>query len=416
MTKSKKPTSQMKKPTPKTTTKSKSTKSTTKSKTSKSTKSTTTNLQVSSRESVWAGPESVEEDGGITFSLLSRFLSCRERFRLLVVEGLKVQEGFNHRLEYGNMWHLCEECHANNDDWKLKLLWYCTDLCKQHPLAQEEIDKWYNVCKVQFPIYLEYWKNNQDVKNCVNLLPEQTFAVPYKLPSGRTVILRGKWDSVDLLGKGKTAGIWLFEHKTKGEVKEDQLKRQLTFDLQTMLYLVALAEYQKISDNGAKSLKWSDGHHKIQGVRYNVIRRPLSGGKGTIRQHQPTKNNPQGESKLEYYQRLSDIILETPQEYFFRWNVQVRPDDITKFRRQCLDPLLEQLCDWWDWVIDKPRSMLERAGRTQIAPHWRHPYGVFNPIDEGMVGDLDHYLDSGNEVGLQRVSNLFPELTNSEKE
>ncbi len=54
---------------------------------------------------LWKGPEV----DGITFSLLSRFIACPERFRILVTEGLQPHDEFNHRIEYGNMWHTCEE-------------------------------------------------------------------------------------------------------------------------------------------------------------------------------------------------------------------------------------------------------------------------------------------------------------------
>jgi hypothetical protein len=54
---------------------------------------------------LWSGPDGEGPNGGITFSLLSRFLVCRERFRLHALEGWRTQDGFNHRLEYGNMWH-----------------------------------------------------------------------------------------------------------------------------------------------------------------------------------------------------------------------------------------------------------------------------------------------------------------------
>jgi hypothetical protein len=78
--------------------------------------------------------------------------------------------------------------------------------------------------------------------------------------------------------------------------------------------------------------------------------------------------------------------------------------------------LLENLCEWWDHV--------ERCRHSRVTPfnlgvdpetppgiHWRHPFGVYNSMDEGGGTDLDEYLETGNEVGLTRTSNLFPELT-----
>lgn len=152
---------------------------------------------VTPQGSVWRGPS----EDGITFSLLSRFLVCRERFRYLVVEGLKPADRFNHRLEFGQLWHTCEEALAAGVDWKYHLQVYAFNLARRYPMDQGEVHKWYEVCKLQFPIYLDYWRKHPDVTSRQNLLKEQVFDVPYKLPSGRTVRLRGKWDSVDLVGE-----------------------------------------------------------------------------------------------------------------------------------------------------------------------------------------------------------------------
>jgi hypothetical protein len=368
------------------------------------------------KKPLWRGPE----EDGVTQSLLSRFLSCRERFRLLVVEGLRPAPTFNHRLEYGNMWHVCEQAIAefpnsakmNPPAWEAKLKFYATGLCQQYPTQQEQIDHWYNVCRVQFPLYVEYWSRHPDVKDRMPLLQEQVFDVPYRLPSGRTVRLRGKWDSVDLVGKGKNAGIWLQENKTKADINEAQMKRQLSFDMQTMLYMVALDYSCKERAKGGDYLF----ANQLCGVRYNVIRRPLSGGRGSIVRHKPTKSNPQGETKVHYYSRLSDIIKGDLPYFFMRWQVTVTPADVAKFRREFLDPILEQLCDWWDvmktcadaglsyWEANKANP----TGRWDI--HWRHPFGATNWLDEGGSSDLDAYLESGSEVGLVKAETLFGEL------
>lgn len=361
------------------------------------------------KQPIWEGPESDGPQGGVTQSLLSRFLVCRERFRLLVVEGLTEADTFNHRIEYGTMWHLCEEALAAESSgpaWEYKLKQYAQHLCQRYNTQQEQVRHWYHVCRVQFPHYVQYWKKHPDVKERTPLLQEVAFRVPYLLPSGRTVYLRGKWDAVDIIGKGKKAGIYLQENKTKSVIDEVQLKGQLRFDLQTMLYLVALETH--IQANGPLS-KQSDGL-PLKGVRYNVIRRPLSGGKGTIRKHQPTKSNPQGETDEEFYGRLSDIIKEDPASFFVRWRVEVSPADIEVFKQQCLNPVLEQLCDWWHIIqrSAEPFEGEEAAALTGI--HWRTPYGLWNPMADGGVDSMDHYLSTGSEVGLRRTATLFSEL------
>jgi hypothetical protein len=367
------------------------------------------------RSPLWAGPCDSGPQGGITFSLLSRFISCRERFRIAVIEGLRPVDAFNHRLAFGDAWHLCEEALAWQDPdgvvaskerpWEDPLLYWGQQTCKRYPTAAEQVDHWYNVIRVTFPLYVEYWAKHPDMIARRPLLSEQSFSVPYRLSSNRTVRLRGKWDSVDLVGEGKGARVILQENKTKGDVREAQIRRQLRFDLQLGSYLVALTE------EWHQGQPWSNINPSVRigGVRYNVVRRPLSGGKGSIVRHKPTKSNPDGESKEDFFLRLRDIIAASPQDYFMRWDVGITPSDILKFRRECLDPILEQLCDWWEAMQDCDGDYF-RPPTPHGPVHWRHPFGVYDALNEGGASDRDEYLETGSTVGLERASTLFPEL------
>lgn len=398
------------------------------------------------KEPAWKGPEV----DGVTQSLLGRFLGCRERFRVLTVEGLQPAPQFNARLEFGNMWHICEEALALEErkpdvkaaasvlkgvmlkkpsmsygeaiskcleeSWKTPLDSYCQELCRSFPFQQEQIVDWSNKTAALFPLYATHWAEHPDVKDRTPLLAEQVFDVPYRLPSGRMVRLRGKWDSVDLVGKGKNAGVWLQENKTKSSIDAGKIHRQLKFDLQTMLYLVALEIWvkQAKADDALRQIwytpcgKGESGGiligdkaykiHPLLGVRYNVIRR---------------SSHKSVESMLKKLEE--DRAAGRIGEWFSRWNVEVTAGDVARFRRECLDPILEQLCDWWDYIQDA-KNVWDGSvtlGRTEIrtSVHWRHPFGVYNALDEGGFGDVDEYLDTGSTVGLQRVENLFPELS-----
>lgn len=366
---------------------------------------------------VWKGPE----QDGITFSLLSRFLACRERFRLLAVEGLKPADHFNHRMEFGHCWHTCEEAtqtysskYLKSETWEGRLTSYAAELAEHYPFDREKVETCYQTVRVMFHVYLDYWSQHPDVLKGNPLLREQVFDVPYRLPSGRTVRLRGKWDGADLVGKGKRASVWLVENKTKSEVDEQKIARQLSFDLQTMTYLVALSEKPSCDlhragyyrhgggvavGNTTRSGEAPAGEYPIQGVRYNVVRRP--------RQYQGKK-----ESAADFYDRLRGIVASSPGEFFHRWNVNVSLADVASFRRRCLDPILEQLCDWWDFVSFCARNRSNPFDQDFVpAVHWQHPFGVYNPLDEGGSSDLDEYLATGSEFGLQRTDNLYPELT-----
>jgi hypothetical protein len=190
-----------------------------------------------------------------------------------------------------------------------------------------------------------------------------------------------------------------------------------------MMYLVALAVYKEqrtelAAGRRPDTVKDPRNHlvgNPILGVRYNVIRRPLSGGKGSIVRHKATKHKPE-ETKESFYSRLRDILSESPQDFFFRWRVEVSKADVEKFRRECLDPVLEQLCDWYRHILQcvelnkGPFGCYFGDKRYRYHPHWRHPFGVYNILDEGGSSDLDEYLSTGSEVGLERATTLFPEL------
>jgi hypothetical protein len=349
-------------------------------------------------EPLWRGPVA----DGITFSLLSRYLVCKERFRVETIDGWRKADSFNHRLEYGSMWHCCEELLAAGqspsnrvDQWTL-LDNYGQKLLQRFPLQQQQVNHWYNVCKIQFPAYVDHWRKHPDVQDRKPLLQEVSFKVPYQLPSGRSVVLRGKWDSVDLID----GGIYLQENKTKADIDEQVLKLQLAsgFDLQTMTYLTALELA------GPKA-------GPIHGIRFNVIRRPLSGGKNSIVQKKT-------ESVDEFYERLSSVIWENQDFFFMRWKIGVAPEDIKRFRRECLDPVLENLLDdyqWWVECFKKKVSPFDYQERSVGYPHHqnRHhifPYGIYNPMTEGKASDVDAYITGGSTVGLERPKTLFPEL------
>ena len=384
---------------------------------------------------VWEGPESPEAQGGVTQSLLGDYLACGERFRIHTVEGLKLAEGFNKYLEFGNLWHLAEECFGRGEDWRVALRKYAVDLVAKYPMSADDVNKWYNVVLVQFPVYVQFWENHKEQKTKINLMSEVSFRVPYVLPSGRVVYLRGKWDSIDLVGNKKEQGIWLTDHKTKGEIDPVTLEKQLTFDLQTMTYLVALKTLIGYAKDGcpdtvdyAADVIYPSGDyfgnlpidfekHQLKGFYYNVIRRPLSGGKGSIRQHQPTKSNPQGETQAEFYARLGGIIEESAAEFFYRWTVEITPAEIEQFEKTFLQPCLENLCDdyeWWNVCktqgIDVYDYLYREDKFNHQRRHFRLPYGGWNTVLDGGMSDVDEYLNTGVTTGLQRVESLFKEL------
>jgi hypothetical protein len=273
--------------------------------------------------------------------------------------------------------------------------------------------------------------------NRTPLLQEEKFEVPYKLPSGRTVKLRGKWDSVDLVnaqcdcdgdwGKKKhlvdcparnkqSEGIWLQENKTKTSIERGKIDRQLRYDLQTMLYLIALDKVDWTNKfdvmNSMSTLNVFTGRPKVRGVRYNVIRR---------------SSHKTADSMMKKVNE--DLKDGRGEEWFARWNVEISNSDIHRFKTWTLNPLLENICDdfeWWDFCYGVGRRKTSDHGQYGLFDYKERghhfpehklrsfvtPYMVYNPLNEGGESDVDSYLMTGSEIGLQRITHeqLFPEL------
>ena len=398
----------------------------------------------------WEGPENDGVQGGVTQGVLRSWLTCRERCRLYLVKGLKQSDRFSHKMEYGTMFHLCDEVHATDGDWRQVLTKHCQDLSKRWPFDRDEISKWHDCCLMQFLLYIDFWNKHPDPVKRTSILQEQKFCVPHRLPSGRTVFLRGKMDGVELLHGGQRPGVVLFETKTKGDIDEQQIRRQYSWDLQTLFYLTALQGMQRDSEAGNTDDPLPDCllNSPIVGVRCNIVKRPLSGGKGNIKQSEGTAGakcpkckgvgkfaQPSGqwnycvkcggagriggkppETRAAYMERLSQYVKDEPQNWFMRWDVPITHADIECFRREFLDQVLEMLCDdfeWWAWV--KPQHLFDGEERKRRFPHhcvrhFRMPFGVTSPLLDGGETDLDNFLATGSTQGLQHVSALFPEL------
>lgn len=353
---------------------------------------------------LWKGPF----EDGITFSLLSRFLVCRERFRIYITEGIKPIPSFNHRIEYGNMWHICEEAYAKKDNYKEKLRDYCNTLISKYPLERAQIENWYNICLIQFKVYTKHYLNKiefelkQDKLN--SIYEEKVFNNYYTLPSGRVVRLRGKFDKllsnvdIDNIKPGPKNKIILQENKTKGEINLVEIIKQLSFDLQTMIYFISIDGFLNQEDINPKIFVKKD-------LLYNIIKRPLSGGKGTIRRHKATKSK-QEEKEEDFYSRLEDIIKESYKDYFIRLKVSITCADVDYFKLKCLNPILEQLYDFWQSINGENVHVSSKEYQC-----YRMPYGVYNPLLEGGHTEIDNYLATKSMLGLYKVDNLFPELT-----
>lgn len=334
--------------------------------------------------SLWKGPYKACNESGVTFSMLSRFLICRERFRIMYVEGLGKEEQFDGKIEFGQMWHLCEEAYKRKEDHIQLVRKYVTNLKKKYQLYHEAIEDEYDKCIVTFPLYVKYWEHHPDEKNMLNLFQEKIFGYEYTLPiSGRKIYLRGKIDSGD---KIQGDGIYVADNKSKGNINLIEIQNQLNFDLQMMMYLLVL----KLDRTIIKDPK------QIKGIRYNIVRHSL---------HKHTKKDG---TREKFRDRLKGIIEEDlasePDNWFSRFQALINEHDMNEFLTTSFNPILEQLCDWWDCL--NGGKVNENAHKYQ---NFRYPYGIYHVLNQGGSGELDLYLNKKSKAGLVKRK-LFREL------
>lgn len=365
------------------------------------------------RQPLWRGPR----EDGITFSMLNRFLECRERFRLKVVEGIRDEEGFQRSMEYGNMWHVCEE-HITGA-WRPALKAYSEKLYSRFPEDRPEITKWWNICYHQFEVYTDpkIRKKLGWDKQPIYVLNEVPFRVPYILPSGDTITMRGKFDGVFL----RKHDLTLQENKTKGEIDEQGITQTIDQNMQTMFYLIALnsclehpslpkSHVNYLGNDGMKSSQMTISEHAgVTGLLYNVVRRPLA-DRYAIRQKK-------SETTKQFYERVKADIAAKPEHFFHRWTAEITPKDLRQFQKECLDPILMQLVCWWESIKDHPFDpwtiLIHGDGEERMIPnphHWRTPFGLYNSLAGGFRGSYFNLLTTGSKADLEKVKTLYPEL------
>lgn len=344
-------------------------------------------------------------DDGITFSLLTKFIICRHRFWIRTVCGLREDIGFNHRIEYGSLLHAGFEEYSRTPPTMtlegrlkhaLKGIRNYADSLKQKFMGEEEnIDWWYSLAKAQFRIYADNWLVKDAKRHYI--FQERVFDVKTKLPSGRIIRLRGKYDEYfEQRLKSKSYHV-LQENKSKGEIDQEGILSALNCDLQTMMYLHCLAE---------------EGY-KCDNILYNVVLRPL-GGKYPMRQKV-------SETKDEFRQRAIDDMENNREKYFHRSTVTLEKGDLDRFRHQSFYPYLESVLDWWESIQNEPfdpwNSYYKSRQTNEVYKlhnkhHFARPLGVFDALALGNRGDyFQHVITDGKDLsGLVSLDTVFPEL------
>jgi len=153
----------------------------------------------------------------------------------------------------------------------------------------------------------EYFTHYEDDFEMEFFEVERVFKVKFK-----NLWLTGKKD-----GKvGYNGKRWLFEHKTRGDINEDAIARNLDLNFQTQFYLLA---------DRLESAEPCDG------VLYNIIRRTRSRRRGK-------------ETLRDFAERLREEIIKDPDYFFKRFEAEYTKAQTKEFEAE----LDEKLRTLWD--------------------------------------------------------------------
>ena len=269
---------------------------------------------------VWAGPAV----GGITQSLMSRFLECPFRFYLYAFLGLEENEPLHPNLIWGDIFHKGLEHYipgGNLQEAKEAMWEYGNTEYPRMPSTYlhttEQMLKLYNRSFLTSNGVLE------DMKT------EQKFSVP-EVVEGFDVVYRGKADGYN---KPCRYGV---EHKCKGKIEPALSRAESPIDQQVLLYSYCL---------------------NIRHWTYDIIRIPEA-------QFMAPQRRP-GESGASYAHRIFNTqtgqeypISRHPYAWINQFHFDVDKAQIDAFMDYTWRPLVYRLCRWWKHITTPGFSLL----------------------------------------------------------
>ena len=278
-------------------------------------------------------------DDGVSSSLLAKWLTCREQFRLEFVEGYRQMKDPIY-ISFGTLGHwILERAYSKpkppSGKWVSKMVGEYAKQWKkenkkptQTQLENQTLAR--GLIKQILPIYFKRWagdwpgktypKNPTGFKRPKKWLDvEVRFSIPFTFADGKTLPIRGTRDGVYEDSKGK---LWVMDHKFLSVVLEGDIVETFPYNFQQMLYLWAFyREFEKMP----------------RGSVLNVVRRPG---------HRQKKD----ESVADFCNRVGEDVA-NPSKYdhnFIRFSMEIFKKELIAWEVDQLTPILHDMRDWWE--------------------------------------------------------------------
>lgn len=331
----------------------------------------------------WPGPYK----GGVTQSLINRFLECPFRFYLYAVLGLEDIQPDNENLIWGDTFHRALEevismpkliAEFNEDDFAHVDNVVHNHLSEKWPSAPTSYE--HTICQM-YRLYNDSYKTEGSWKSELEIHEKYTTA------TGREVLIRGKIDGI--------CEHSIVEHKCKGKIDPQLSRIETPVDLQTLLYCRM---------SGRTS------------IIYDLIRIPEA------QFFQPQRRT--GQSWSNWSNMLFNTYTGSSQDYPISrrkhlWLDQYRtfhhPEDLDWKCRYLVDPLIDSLCRWWDRVTDPSFDPNDYTKYDEV--FYIKPVRTFDPSrTEKFKCNYHGYLCGDISLDELRPANFYAELSNEEKD
>jgi len=301
------------------------------------------------------------ERDGVTQSLISMWLTCRQKAKLYLEGwdskyhkealidgniGHAVLERAYNLIRENKMTRPPSEKLSRAIVSKVEEQWY-SENAKPGAEAREMVERACAVMEVLLPAYFDFWRKDFTDKKWESL--EEKFELPMTVISSEdmavSIPLRGKKD-----GTFRTSrGIWLFETKFKSQVDEDGIVATLGFETQVMLYMLQTYYSNLNPKDPMKAMP--------KGCLYNIVRR------ATLRKRVK-------EGVPEFAKRVKADIAKRPDFYFIRMESPLVAKDLISFQKE-LQSLLGDMYDWWKGLAPHYKntfSCIGKLGKCQYLP------------------------------------------------
>jgi len=351
----------------------------------------------------WRGPIV----GGITQSLLSKYLQDPFSFVLYYGLGLEEPSQLNQNLMWGNMMHKLLE---------VTLQW--TELYHSLPeehrttvqkvLKQEE-SKYVSIDPTTIHSVQEMMKLYDDrFKLYFDVETERQFKEPYRTKNF-TISLMGKIDGIGRrngnfndslvpMGLSIDKSRILVEHKCKGRHDKLQHRQEIRTDLQLNLYLHAMELLGEPCDH----------------VVYDILRIP------EVQWNCPPRQA--GERHKFYIERVynnctayKEYPVARNKIFWVDQHISTHPrETVTLYRKEVLDPIIDSLCYMYEYTLADSFDPFNPDCYNHL--FHKRPLRLFDPArTDSYKKDFYNYLTGQIDLdGLVPVPSLFKELEGEE--